>query len=147
MLGKKFIFVVKLDESENLYEVFDLQWVTNEWQDMYDRWSAGFANNDVEVIDISGRETIDIGSVWNGKDFIPGKTSKILQVKQDAACYAFLDTNKTVFGVWYIPFVQFAAKKWMAAMTRKVIGLDATEDQDAKIGNYWDGQKFFPPTQ
>lgn len=149
MIDKKFVFAVKLEEFQNIYEVFDIHFVPSQYEDMFKRWSDGFSNNDVQVINISDLtptpKTIEIGSVWDGKNFITKNVINTIELSEHATCYAFLDTNKTVFGVHFIKKIhQFYDEKWKAAMTLDVIGLDATDYPEVNLGYLWDGNNFYP---
>lgn len=152
MIEKKFAFAVKLEEFKNLYEVFDIFIITDQHPDMLERWSNGFSNNDVEVINIfnviPNAETFDIGSIWDGEKFIPGKTIHTIELKQNATPYIFLDTNKVSFGAHIVGKTHpFYYKKWEAAMTSKVIGINLTDYSNINLGYLWDGQKLSPAIQ
>lgn len=150
MIEKKFVFAVKLEEFENIYEVFDIFFVTEQYPDFLKRWSEGFSNNDVEVINVSSLnptpKTFDVGSIWDGTKFIPKITINRIEVHENFISYAFLNTDKVVFGAHLIKKVdEFYIQKWQAAMTSKVIGLDATDFPEVILGYLWDGNNFYPP--
>lgn len=149
MIEKKFVFAVKLEEFENIYEVFDIFFVTEQHPEPMKRWSEGFANNDVEVIDISrldpSLKTFDVGSFWNGSSFVPKITLNRIEINENFTSYVFLDTNKVSFGAHLIKKEhEFYNQKWQAAMTSKVIGLDATDYPEVVLGYLWDGNSFYP---
>lgn len=150
MLEKKFVFAVKLDEFENMHEVFDIFIFTDEYPELLERWANGFKNNDVEVINILNLnptpKTINIGSFWDGEKFISEKITTSIELNENFTSYAFLDSNKIVFGAHLIKKInQFYNEKWQAAMTSKVVGIDATDYPEVNLGYLWDGNTFYPP--
>lgn len=150
MIEKKFVFAVQLEEFENIYEVFDISIITDQHPEVLDRWSKGFSNNDVEVINVSNLlpipKTISVGDFWDGTKFISEKPINPIELNENFTAHAYLDTNKVVFGVHFIKKInKFYDEKWQAAMTSKVIGIDATDYPDVILGHLWDGIKFYPP--
>lgn len=150
MIEKKFVFAVKLEETKNIYEVFDIMIITDEHPDRLDKWSKGFANNDVKVIDVSSLsprpKTINNGSFWNGKEFISKDNINEVEISDNFTLHAYLDSDNTVFALHAIKKIdQFYNEKWQAALTSEVVGIDATNYPEVILGHLWDGNNFYPP--
>ncbi len=123
-----------------MFEIFHL--IDAEENSEMDARYKESTKKETKVVFLKHDQKFNLGSSWNGQDFILNSEKDPIPFDQNADTYVFLSEN-IVFGMFRIihqhPFVE----KYRAAIESNVIVINISDYLDADLGDLWNGKEVY----
>ena len=130
-MNKKYVLV----SGEKIIDIISF----NEKYNQYDRWTEGFASNDLKFINVTDNEDAILGSTYSNGVFTKYNEPRI-PVSDFDGRYAILDNNK----IFYLKFLDagklndFYSENWETI--DNIVEVDP--EQEVTFLHKWDGTNF-----
>lgn len=137
---KKYAFAVEIEPDE-IFEVFDVITVPDDFPNIQKVWSEGISVGVPSLIRVSGVDGVSSGDNYANGVFTNKKETNSLVLSDEIVGFALV-SNFTVYGHISMEANTFNAEKYIAATQEKTIVFDVTDNPDVAIGVLWDGDRI-----